>query len=147
MPISGSDSHGDLYVEYKVVLPLELSSKMRRSKCLLQSMNLASLIANPVPHKNLTEPLTAITVRRRGKTGMSSRFLYFRPYVLGREDLIDQGHSSRAPTLNKTFPRSTRIKDRDGLTKHLVECARPPSKYVLSPPSPESVSHRLIDCS
>ena len=32
MPIFGSDSHGDLYVEYKVVLPLELSSKMRLSK-------------------------------------------------------------------------------------------------------------------
>ena len=34
MPIYGSDSYGDLYVEYKVVLPLELSSKMRRGRFL-----------------------------------------------------------------------------------------------------------------
>jgi len=32
MPIPGSDSHGNLYVEYKVILPLELSSKMRQSE-------------------------------------------------------------------------------------------------------------------
>ena len=32
MPVFGSELHGDLYVEYKVVLPLELSSKMRRSR-------------------------------------------------------------------------------------------------------------------
>lgn len=36
MPRFGTDFHGDLYVEYKVVLPLELSPKMRRSKFLLQ---------------------------------------------------------------------------------------------------------------
>jgi len=30
MPIFGTESYGDLYVEYKVVLPLELSSKMRQ---------------------------------------------------------------------------------------------------------------------
>jgi len=30
MPIFGTDSYGDLYVEYKVILPLELSPKMRR---------------------------------------------------------------------------------------------------------------------
>jgi len=35
MPIFGSDFYGDLYVEYKVVLPLELSPKMRRSESLL----------------------------------------------------------------------------------------------------------------
>ena len=32
MPIFESDSHGDLYVEYKVILPLELSPKMHESK-------------------------------------------------------------------------------------------------------------------
>jgi len=30
MPVFGRDSHGDLYVEYKVVLPLELSPKTRK---------------------------------------------------------------------------------------------------------------------
>jgi len=30
MPIFGTESYGDLYVEYKVVLPLELSSKIRQ---------------------------------------------------------------------------------------------------------------------
>lgn len=35
MPVFGSNFHGDLYVEYKVVLPLELSPKMRRSEILL----------------------------------------------------------------------------------------------------------------
>lgn len=30
MPVFGTDLHGDLYVEYKVVLPLQLSPKMRR---------------------------------------------------------------------------------------------------------------------
>ena len=35
MPIFGGNAHGNLYVEYKVVLPLELSSNMRRSKSLL----------------------------------------------------------------------------------------------------------------
>ena len=35
MAVFGSDVYGDLYVEYKVVLPLELSPKMRRSKSLL----------------------------------------------------------------------------------------------------------------
>jgi len=38
MPRFGTDFHGDLYVEYKVVLPLELSREMRRSKFLLQPM-------------------------------------------------------------------------------------------------------------
>ena len=44
MPRFGTGFHGDLYVEYKVVLPLELSPKMRRSKFLLQPilMNLMS---------------------------------------------------------------------------------------------------------
>jgi len=44
MPRFGTDFHGDLYVEYKVVLPLELSPKMRQSKFLLQPilMNLMS---------------------------------------------------------------------------------------------------------
>lgn len=44
MPIFGTDSYGDLYVEYKVVLPLELSPKMRRSKFLLKPilMNLTA---------------------------------------------------------------------------------------------------------
>lgn len=37
MPIFDSDLYGDLYVEYKVVFPLELSSKMRRSEFLLPS--------------------------------------------------------------------------------------------------------------
>ena len=35
MPVFGSDLHGDLYVEYKVVLPVQLSPKMRRSKSIL----------------------------------------------------------------------------------------------------------------
>jgi DnaJ-related protein SCJ1 len=35
MPVFGSDLHGDLYVEYKVVLPLELSPPMRQSESLL----------------------------------------------------------------------------------------------------------------
>ena len=50
MPIFGSDSYGDLYVEYKVVLPLELSPEMHRSKSLLPTMstNLV-LISNPRP--------------------------------------------------------------------------------------------------
>jgi DnaJ-class molecular chaperone len=50
MPIFGSDSYGDLYVEYKVVLPLELSPTMRRSKSLLPltTMNPMS-ISNPRP--------------------------------------------------------------------------------------------------
>jgi len=44
MPIFGTESYGDLYVEYKVVLPLELSPEMHRSKLLLQQilMNLMS---------------------------------------------------------------------------------------------------------
>ena len=37
MPVFGSEVYGDLYVEYKVVLPLELSAKMRRSKSFLPS--------------------------------------------------------------------------------------------------------------
>ena len=50
MPIFGSDSYGDLYVEYKVVLPLELSPKVRQGESLapLTKMNLAS-ISNPCP--------------------------------------------------------------------------------------------------
>jgi len=53
MPIFGSDYYGDLYVEYKVVLPLELSPKMRRSESLLpsMSMNLMSSIPNLVPFR------------------------------------------------------------------------------------------------
>lgn len=47
MPIFESDSHGDLYVEYKVVLPLELSPKMRRGKSLM-TMGPMSLITNLV---------------------------------------------------------------------------------------------------
>ena len=50
MPISGSDSYGNLYVEYRVILPLELSPKMRQSECLPPpvTMNLMS-IPNPYP--------------------------------------------------------------------------------------------------
>jgi DnaJ-class molecular chaperone len=36
MPKFGTDFYGDLYVEYKVILPLELSPNMRRSKFLLR---------------------------------------------------------------------------------------------------------------
>jgi DnaJ-class molecular chaperone len=39
MPLFGSGLYGDMYVEYKVVLPLELSPKIRRSKSLLPSMS------------------------------------------------------------------------------------------------------------
>lgn len=39
MPVFGGDTYGDLYVEYKVVLPLELTPKMRQSKPLLPSMS------------------------------------------------------------------------------------------------------------
>jgi DnaJ-related protein SCJ1 len=39
MPVFGSDFHGDLYVEYKVVLPLELSPEMRNSKSLPPSFS------------------------------------------------------------------------------------------------------------
>lgn len=35
MPAFGNEVYGDLYVEYKVVLPLELSPTLRRSKSLL----------------------------------------------------------------------------------------------------------------
>lgn len=84
MPIFGSEHYGDLYVEYKVVLPLELSSKMRQSKSLLRSlaMNLVSLILDSVPYQNWIEPLmatTAVTIMREGKVaGMSYRYLYVR---------------------------------------------------------------------
>jgi len=33
MPLFEQSGHGNLYVEYNVVLPVELSSDMRRSKC------------------------------------------------------------------------------------------------------------------
>ena len=32
MPVYGTDSFGDLFIEYNVVLPVELNSDMRRSK-------------------------------------------------------------------------------------------------------------------
>ena len=34
MPIYGRSFRGDLFVEYNVVLPVELSPQLRRSKCL-----------------------------------------------------------------------------------------------------------------
>ena len=49
MPVFGGDLHGDLYVEYKVVLPLELSSKMRRSKVSLYYSLFSRQILNPRP--------------------------------------------------------------------------------------------------
>jgi len=48
MPIPGSGSHGNLYVEYKVILPLELSPKMHKSKSLPPSM-----MVNLVPISDL----------------------------------------------------------------------------------------------
>jgi len=35
MPVHGNTAvHGDLFVEYNVILPVELSPEMRRSECL-----------------------------------------------------------------------------------------------------------------
>jgi len=50
MPVFGSDSRGNLYVEYKVILPLELSPKMRQGESLPTSMTMdLILIPNPCP--------------------------------------------------------------------------------------------------
>ena len=49
MPVFGSGSHGNLYIEYKVILPLELSPKMRKSKSLPPlMMNLVSIPTAPL---------------------------------------------------------------------------------------------------
>lgn len=39
MPIYGGSDHGDLFVEYNVVLPMEISPQTRRSKFLIFLLN------------------------------------------------------------------------------------------------------------
>ena len=80
MPVFGRDSHGDLYVEYKVVLPLELTPKMRKSECPLL-ISLTTWIPNPVPVQNWNGPSMVTTVGARRVLGMSYRCLYFRPLI------------------------------------------------------------------
>lgn len=54
MPIFNSaDTHGDLYVEYNVVLPLEIPSEMRRSK--LNSVAFLSCKTDTLPLLELSE--------------------------------------------------------------------------------------------
>lgn len=40
MPISGQSSHGDLFIEYNVILPVELSQQTRRSKSVPKQINI-----------------------------------------------------------------------------------------------------------
>jgi hypothetical protein len=56
MPVFERSSNGDLFVEYNVVLPMEVSPDLRRSEC----QSLQSLIT--VPCDNISYAKTDITI-------------------------------------------------------------------------------------
>ena len=79
MPISGGASHGNLYVEYKVILPLELSPKMHKSKS-LPPLNDDEPDVDPLTRTfqdsiGLSMVTIARTRRTRRTLGMSYRHL------------------------------------------------------------------------